>query len=67
MGKSGKTLQFGAIIVVVATALLLIALVAGAIDTEQLKTTFGKTVLIVGVLVLSSIGILAIVASDDKK
>jgi hypothetical protein len=63
----GKTVQFGAVIVVIVTSLLLIGLVVGAIDTEQLKSTLSKSVMVIGILVLASIGIMAIASSSSNK
>ncbi len=67
MDKSSKTLKLGAIAVIIVTAVLMITLVSGAIDAEQLKSTLGKSVLVIGVLVLAFIGITAVSTSSKDK
>lgn len=66
MEKSSKTVKLGVIAVITITAVLLLALISGVIDTDQLKSTLVKSVLSIGVVVLAFIGIALVTSSNDK-
>ncbi len=61
-----KTLKISGIIVIVVVAALLIALVLGAVEFEELKTTLGKTVLVVGIAALATIGVTALAGNNKS-
>jgi predicted RND superfamily exporter protein len=64
--KSMKTLQLSGILAVLITAVLGIALVLGAIDTEQLKKTLVKSLLVVAIIALSCIVVVAIANANKN-
>lgn len=66
MEGSSKTVKLGLISLIVVIAILLVAMILGAIDSEQLKTTAGKTGLIVGIVVIAFIGISAVAGKAKK-
>lgn len=55
-----KTLRLSAVTAVMITAILLIGFITGAIDSDQLKSTLGKALAIIGILALTSIATVAI-------
>lgn len=56
-------LKMAGIVVIICTASMLIGLIGGLIDKDQLLTGLGKTILVIGILVLSGIGIGALTSS----
>jgi hypothetical protein len=64
--KSPKTMQMAAIMAVLVTAGLGIALVVGAITPDQLKRTLVKSLLVLAILALGSVAILAIAGSNKE-
>lgn len=55
-----KVLQISAVVAIFIITLLLIGLVLEIIDMEQLKTTLGKSLLILGILAVATFLITAI-------
>ncbi|MCA9332869.1 hypothetical protein KDA00_03270 [Candidatus Saccharibacteria bacterium] len=66
LSQMNKTVKLGGIMVVIVVTILPIALVLGAIEFEQLKTTAGKSILVIGTVVLGTIGVMTLASSDKK-
>ena len=67
--KSLKIVSFGIITGIIVAATLLILFVTGAIDQEALTSNLGRALAVIGIMVFSFMGIIAVAQlnkSDDS-
>jgi hypothetical protein len=57
---NSKTLRLSAVVAVLVTSALLIGFILNLVNAEQLKTTLTKTLLVIGVIALTTLGVIAI-------